>query len=134
MNDRSIVLRYYLPPVIWAAIIFVESSIPGKAFPKTPVGTDKLVHITIFFILAGLTHRAFIHLPSKIVSTMSLYLALVVTIVYGFFDEFHQMYVPGRTADMFDMAADALGGFLFIVVALVYGAARKNGPQSKNSL
>jgi VanZ family protein len=122
-----------LPPLVWAAIIFVESSIPGHAFPSTPLGTDKLVHAAIFFILGWLSHRAFTHQSSELVSKMSLYLTQVVTILYGFADEFHQLHVPGRTADMYDMAADALGGFLFVVVFLVFHFFRKNASQKANS-
>jgi VanZ family protein len=126
-------VRYHLPPLVWAAIIFVESSIPGHAFPSTPLGTDKVVHVGIFFILGWLSHRAFTHQSSELISKLSLYLTQVVTILYGFADEFHQLYVPGRTADMYDMAADALGGFLFIVVFLVFHFFRKKASQKANS-
>lgn len=126
-------VRYHLPPLVWAAIIFVESSIPGHVFPSTPHGADKLVHVAIFFILGWLSFRAFEYHSSELTSKMSLYLALVVTILYGFFDEFHQLYVPGRSADMYDMAADALGGFLFIAVFLAVQILRKNASQKTSS-
>jgi VanZ family protein len=109
-----------LPAYIWAAIIFVESSIPGHKFPSTPFGTDKVVHVVVFFILCWLVYRALKNQTVALVSKMSLFLAVVVTILYGFSDEFHQLYVPGRSADMFDMAADALGGFLFIMFVVVH--------------
>jgi VanZ family protein len=109
-----------LPAYLWAAIIFVESSIPGHKFPETPFGSDKVAHAGIFFILCWLVYRALKHQTVELVSKMSLFLAVVVTILYGFTDEFHQLYVPGRSADMFDMAADALGGFLFIVFVVVH--------------
>lgn len=121
--------RYHLPPLVWAAIIFVESSIPGQEFPTTPLGTDKLFHVAMFFILCWLSFRAFKYQISEPASKMSLYLALVVTILYGFFDEFHQLYVPGRSADLFDMAADAVGGFLFIAVFLAVQIIRKNASE-----
>jgi VanZ family protein len=119
-------MRYQLPPLVWASLVFVESSIPGHAFPSTPFGTDKVVHVAIFFILGWLSHRAFTHQSSELISKMSLYLTQVVTILYGFADEFHQLFVPGRSADMYDMAADALGGFLFIAVFLAVKLFRKN--------
>ncbi len=133
MSDREKFVRYHLPPLVWAAIIFVESSIPGDVFPRTPIGSDKLVHIAIFFILGWLLHRAFTHQSSELVSKMSLYLTQVVTILFGFSDEFHQLFVPGRTADMYDMAADSAGGFLFIVVFLVFHFFRKKASQAANS-
>ena len=126
-------LRYHLPPFLWAGIIFVESSIPGHAFPSTPLGTDKLVHVSIFFILGWLSHRAFIHQSSALVSRMSLFLSQVVTILYGFSDEFHQLFVPGRSADMYDMAADAAGGFLFIAIYLIFHFFRKKASAEANA-
>ena len=45
--------------------------------------------------------------------------ALVLSVFYGLTDEFHQMFVPGRVADLFDLLADAGGAIigLFVVWA-----------------
>jgi Predicted integral membrane protein len=118
LSNRQRFNRYALPGIIWAGLIFIESSIPGSKFPSTPLGTDKLVHIAIFFIFCWLAFRAFSHHSSESVRALSLFLAAVTTIIYGFADEFHQLYVPGRSADIYDVAADAVGGFLFIGIAL----------------
>ncbi len=115
---RSKFVRNILPAIVWAAIIFVESSITGSKIPSTPIGFDKLIHIAIFFIFCWLTFRATVEMPPNITRPMRLYLALVITIVYGFTDEFHQLYVPGRSADMYDMAADGLGGIVFVGLAI----------------
>jgi len=40
--------------------------------------------------------------------------------VYGFFDEAHQFFVPGRDASFFDLCADAMGGFLSALLFLWY--------------
>lgn len=133
MKSRRKFARYRLPPFIWAAVIFVESSIPGTKLPSTPSGTDKMVHIVIFFILAWLTFRALSHETPPVISTMSLFLTEIVTILYGFADEFHQLYVPGRSADVFDMAADAVGGFLFLAVWLLLRFRRREREAGPNS-
>jgi VanZ family protein len=36
-------------------------------------------------------------------------LTIVCATAYGVSDEFHQRFVPGRTADVRDVAADAIG-------------------------
>ena len=36
-------------------------------------------------------------------------LTIVCATVYGISDEFHQWFVPGRTADVHDVMADAIG-------------------------
>ncbi len=110
-------VRFQLPLILWAALIFIESSIPGNKFPSTPLGSDKLVHITIYFIFCWLAFRMLSNQSSKLLSSLSLYLSAVMTIVYGFSDEFHQLFTPGRSADMYDLAADALGGFHIVIAA-----------------
>ncbi|MGH8008957.1 MAG: VanZ family protein, partial [Candidatus Binatia bacterium] len=41
-----------------------------------------------------------------------LFSALLFTGFYGLSDEWHQYYVPGRSADLRDVVADAVGGTL----------------------
>ena len=40
--------------------------------------------------------------------------AIAFTAVYGVFDEFHQLYVPGRTFSYLDIGFDILGGSLTV--------------------
>jgi VanZ family protein len=35
--------------------------------------------------------------------------AIAISSLYGVTDEYHQVFVPGRTFDVLDMAADAFG-------------------------
>lgn len=51
-------------------------------------------------------------------------IALAIVIVYGAADEFHQGQVPGRTVDLYDLAADTFGGLLS--VGIVYMFPRKS--------
>lgn len=58
------------------------------------------------------------------------YRVLLVTVLvaaYGALDEFHQLFVPGRTASLADFATDAMGGFLgaFFVFVLRFHATDK---------
>ena len=130
---RSTFVRKVLPAIVWAAIIFVESSIQGSKVPSTPVGFDKLVHAAIFFVLCWLIFRATADMPQSITRPMRLYLALVITIVYGFTDEFHQLYVPGRTADIYDMAADGFGGIVFVGLAIAGRTWMKRTPETREN-
>ncbi len=117
MNVLSFI-RYQLPVIVWMALIYFLSS---RSFPDMPAmipGTDKVVHMAIYAILCALLHRAFRMQPNARLASMSLFLALGVTLLYGISDEVHQYFVPERSSDIFDVLADLSGGFIYIVVYL----------------
>jgi VanZ family protein len=109
-------IRFYMPAIVWFVVIYTLSSLPGSAFPIITIPySDKIVHIVIFFIFCALIDRAIMHQTAfpRLVN-FHLYLSLAVVILYGFGDEFHQSFIPGRTADLFDATADVVGGCLYI--------------------
>jgi VanZ family protein len=70
--------------------------------------------MAIFGLLAALTawgiRRACPHWPTR----RALLLALLLSVSYGALDEFHQRFVPTRTADPRDLAADGVGAGLAV--------------------
>ena len=44
--------------------------------------------------------------------------------LYGVSDELHQMFVPGRQPELWDLCADAAGSFLVAAAARAYSARR----------
>jgi VanZ family protein len=98
---RSRLLTVWLPAVVWAAVIFTLSSIPSLS---TGLGTwdtilRKGAHLTEYAVLGGLLYRA---LDREA-------LALAVGIAYAATDELHQYFVRGRHASPVDVAIDAVG-------------------------
>ena len=56
-------------------------------------------------------------------------LILMITTAYGLTDEFHQRFVPGRTADVRDLAADTIGalfGILLVWACSIVLATRRH--------
>jgi VanZ family protein len=107
---RSRVLTVWLPVVLWAALIFTFSSIPSLS---TGLGTwdtilRKGAHITEYAILGMLLLRA---LEREA-------LALAAGIAYAATDEFHQHFVRGRHGAPVDVAIDAIGVCLGMLVWL----------------
>ena len=47
---------------------------------------------------------------------ISIILALIITIVYGIFDEFHQSFVPGRCASLTDITLNTFGAILGAII------------------
>lgn len=80
---------------------------------------DKGVHITEFFILGLLFIQTYPSVRSRISYQEYLYLSVVFVALYGFFDEWHQFYVPTRTTSAADFLADTVGGLLASGLAFV---------------
>jgi|SRR4249919_286536 len=111
--------RFWLwaPVVLWAAVIFALSSVPSLS---TGLGTwdtilRKGAHLTEYAILGILLMRALgRELP-----------AFLVGLSYAVTDEIHQHFVRGRHASPFDVAFDATGLALGI---LLYQATKRWAP------
>jgi len=74
----------------------------------------KLAHFTVYFVLGILTANA---LKTSGVSTFkAVALALAICIVYAATDEIHQMFVPGRGAQVKDVLIDSVGAVVGIGV------------------
>lgn len=109
--------RRWRPPAAWAAIILLLTSIP---LPSTPVddvrGIDKLVHAVLYGVLAFLATRA------SWVRTRAwqpVAVTILAVLVFAALDEWHQAFIPGRSADPFDLLADALGALAGTAAAAV---------------
>jgi len=105
--------------VLWAIVIFGLSSIPGKSLPEVPaLHYDKVIHAFIYAVLGGLCCLA---LPPSVPRRLAVPGAALMATVYGMTDEFHQLFVAGRSADVYDVVADACGGLLGAGIAALAG-------------
>jgi hypothetical protein len=133
--SRSFFL-YQVPLLLWVVIIAAVSSIPKLSIISSPLGVDKLVHAAIFGVLCWLAWRAFrFQTRSLILREWALLAAFLFTVLYGIVDELHQYYVPGRTSDLLDVAADGGGALLYVVWHRIRfrdrgGWPASNGPPS----
>lgn len=74
----------------------------------------KNAHFFGYFVLALLSRRGFKAMGYKHFNR----LAFVLCIVYAMTDEFHQLFVPGRSAELRDVFIDAAGAALGLLVAV----------------
>ncbi|HEX8392924.1 MAG TPA: VanZ family protein [Longimicrobium sp.] len=92
----------WLPAVAWAVAIY---SVSGRSTVPIPsaTGADKVLHFLAYAVLGGLlafaAHRSALH-PA---------VAVLLGVLYAATDEYHQSFVPGRSSDIRDWVADALG-------------------------
>jgi VanZ family protein len=107
--------------VLYALAIFIESSI--SRIPAFPTGfSDKDGHALLYAGLAALILRAVSGARWNRVTASAAVIAVGLAAAYGATDEFHQWFVPGRTADPADWLADVVGAT--IGVGVVYLASR----------
>jgi VanZ family protein len=111
-------VRYQLPIILWGLLIFTASSIPAEDFPDYAIfSQDKLLHLLVFSIFALLLLVALRHQTRfPVVSRHTEWITLLVTLLYGALDEFHQLFVPGRSPDWRDLLADVAGGSLAVLI------------------
>jgi VanZ family protein len=102
---------YWVPALGWMAVTFYLSHQPTLPIPPAFPHQDKIFHFTAYFFLS--TFYCFgLHKSNWPLSFGFLFAA-----VYGFSDEFHQSFVPGRDMSLLDWLADVTGAgvaiFLF---------------------
>ena len=109
-----------------AAIFFVS----GLSEPPLPQDvSDKTGHFTAYAGLAVLAVRAVGGgLPCRVVRRVA-WLAIAIAAGYGAFDEIHQLFVAGRSADVMDWLADFAGSVLGVGACWLWGiiALRSDG-------
>jgi VanZ family protein len=100
-------LSLWGPVIAYMAMIFTLSSL--STLPSPPEGFSFYdVHIIAYAGLAIVTVRALARGFADI-RWSAVAGAIVISTLYGFSDEYHQRFVPGRTFDYLDLAADAVG-------------------------
>jgi len=131
-------LSRYLPLIAWLVFISFASSdsfssantsrIIGPVvlwlFPNTSSETmyvihvvvRKIAHFTEYAILAYLAARAFRTSPHPERASRWFVTALVLIVIYALIDEYHQSFVPSRTASIFDSLIDMSGGLVTLLI------------------
>jgi VanZ family protein len=144
-------LKYWLPALIWMALIFSASSDTNSfehssriivpllrwLFPQMPDDTRYLIvllvrkcaHLTEYAVFALLLWRA-LRKPMKNDPRPWLWrearLALLIVALYAASDEFHQSFVPTRTALVSDVFVDTAGGAASLLALWIIGRWRKH--------
>ena len=96
------------PAAAWMILLFGLSASPD--LPAAPGGlSDKLVHALAYAGLSALLYRALARGRATGLRAGRGLAAAALAVLYGLSDEWHQAFVPGRTADTADLAADAAG-------------------------
>ncbi len=129
-KTKSLLLAYGLL-IAWALVIFYLSSEGSDAssgrsdvivqtvqsWGVSTAGTDfttflvrKSAHIIAYFIFGGLAYNVIRHY--KLPVRRALVTSGAIVLVYAASDEFHQLFVPGRSGEVRDVLIDTTAGVL----------------------
>ncbi len=115
-RDFVLFMLYWLPVLVYATAVIVVGGQPNLQAPLTFSNGDKVCHMLEYGGLGYLLARA---LRATLRVRLPLFAALMAVGlggVLGLADELHQRYVPGRSCDVMDLAADLAGLALAQVV------------------
>ena len=140
-------INYLLPVIFWMGLIFwmstetfssqntfsVVEPILRFLVPKLSSQRVDLIHALIrksghvieYFILGLLLFRAFRGRSTGSRNWRSAFFAIVVVVLWAASDEFHQSFVPTRTASVMDVLIDTAGGVLAQFVIILWHCYRK---------
>jgi VanZ family protein len=146
-------LKYWLPPLVWMALIFSASADAHSyehssrllapllrwLFPQMSEKTvDEMVflarkccHLAEYAVLALLVWRA-LHSPKNKLPAWSwpkVGGTLLVVFLYAASDEFHQIFVPTRTPRIHDVVIDTAGGAIGLAALWIFHFYRKRQRQ-----
>ncbi len=148
MRFIRVFVKYYLPLLLWMALIFSASSdkksfqhssriigpIVRWLFPKMPEESvnhwvflvRKAAHVTEYAILAMLFWRALRKPPAlRPWQWTQAGLVLFLVALYAMTDEWHQLFVPNRQGAFGDVLIDISGGALGLLLLWALGKFNK---------
>jgi len=131
-------LSRFAPVVLWLGFIFFASSNSFSAsntsrfigplvlwlFPDTSQETlttihfvvRKLAHFSEYALLGILAARAFRTSPNPSIHRYWFLISAALIVIYALLDEYHQSFVPTRTASLVDSLIDISGGLTALIV------------------
>ncbi len=149
MSKARTFVIYWLPVLLWMAVIFSASSdsnsfehssrivapflrwlfphISEQAVEWVVLFVRKAAHLTEYAVLSVLVWRLMASLsppPKEVWRWPNAGRTLLVVLLYAASDEFHQSFVPSRQASVWDVLLDTTGGFLALILIWVIGRWR----------
>ncbi|MCX8106147.1 MAG: VanZ family protein [Ignavibacterium album] len=116
-TNNRVFIFIYLPLIIHWITILILTSLPSDQVPSVEIG-DKVNHYIAFFVLGF-----FLNLTLKyqnrypVLKKNILLTTIIIAAGYGLLDELHQLFVPGRSAEVLDWIADFIGAISGSILA-----------------
>lgn len=110
-------VKYWLPVIIYAILIFQVSAVPGEQLPRLFNYQDIFFHVVEYMFFAILLVRA-LKAYNQQWPPLKLFLCMfAIAFLYAAIDEFHQLFTAGRVFSISDLGCDGLG---ILISRIVY--------------
>jgi len=107
--------------IFYMVLMFSLSSIPGQTLASMDIPFyDKLLHLIEYTIFGVIASWALVVKPELSEFPRRLVAVLILGCGYAFIDEMYQYFVPERSSDILDFAADVAGIILGLTLYLIY--------------
>ena len=114
--EKRKVWLVYIPLTIYWLLLFTATSLPVQRLPSIGF-SDKINHFLAYFILAVLVNLTLIYQrKSRFLFNKASLVTIFIGLLYGAFDELHQILIHGRFAETLDWIADGIGTFIGVLV------------------
>src|SRR2546430_10332369 len=152
--SRSSRFWRYAPLVLWAVLIFIGSgnvlsashtsillsavrwlfpNVRDESLAVFHLLVRKAGHLTEYAILATLAARAFRTSSHDLLRRHWFWVSLLLAIAYALTDEFHQSFVPSRTASIYDSLIDSIGALIGLMIIWLRGRKSEPRPERANA-
>jgi VanZ family protein len=142
MTFQRKLIKYWIPVILWMSIIMWMSTETFSSentasviepllhllVPRiSPQDSDlvhflmrKVSHVAEYFVLSLLLFRAFRGDSAPSWYWRWSFFALVIVVLWAFLDEFHQSFIPARTASLADVGIDTAGGGIAQLLTILW--------------
>jgi len=110
---------FWMLLIVYSIVIFIFSSRPEVRVAQLFYGQDKVMH----FIIYGIhTFLCLLTLCDKILllKFIQYFLALILSVSYGIFNEIYQYFIPEREFSLGDILANSLGIITFLILVNIF--------------
>ena len=110
MKKLSLIVKLWLPVIIWCWFIFYLSSIPNLRAAKNPFW-DEIIRSIVHGLFYALLYTLFFRALNFKKTHKDFLTPITLSCLYALSDEFHQFFVPTRTFQFKDILVDFIGIF-----------------------
>jgi VanZ family protein len=111
--------RFLIPFLLW-----LDPTISYHAIAAIHLALRKMGHLTEYGILAALLWRALRGSFTAVSRQLLSAITFVIAAAFAASDEFHQSFVPSRTAAVQDVFIDCVGALFAITLCVIFSRAR----------